>query len=84
MCIRDRDFTGADKQEAIKNGTKFRFYAVRDGEYQECWLTVTGLSVVSIETEADADAEIFGGSAYFCLLYTSGGRNYEIVWSSGL
>lgn len=61
----EEDFTGADKQEAIKNGTKFRFYAVRDGEYQECWLTVTGLSVVSIETEADADAEIFGGSAYF-------------------
>ncbi len=63
--IFEEDFTGSDKQEAIKNGTKFRFYAVRDGEYQECWLTVTGLSVVSIETEADADAEIFGGSAYF-------------------
>jgi len=63
--IFEEDFTGADKQETIKNGTKFRFYAVRDGEYQECWLTVTGLSVVSIETEADADAEIFGGSAYF-------------------
>ena len=63
--IFEEDFTGTDKQEAIKNGTKFRFYAVRDGEYQECWLTVTGLSVVSIETEADADAEIFGGSAYF-------------------
>lgn len=63
--IFEEDFTGADKREAIKNGTKFRFYAVRDGEYQECWLTVTGLSVVSIETEADADAEIFGGSAYF-------------------
>ena len=63
--IFEEDFTGADKQEAIKNGTKFRFYAVRDGEYQECWLTVTGLSVVSIETGADADAEIFGGSAYF-------------------
>lgn len=63
--IFEEDFIGADKQEAIKNGTKFRFYAVRDGEYQECWLTVTGLSVVSIETEADADAEIFGGSAYF-------------------
>lgn len=63
--IFEEDFTGADKQEAIKNGTKFRFYAVRDGEYQECWLTVTGLPVVSIETEADADAEIFGGSAYF-------------------
>ena len=63
--IFEEDFTGADKQETIKNGTKFRFYAVRDGEYQECWLTVTGLPVVSIETEADADAEIFGGSAYF-------------------
>lgn len=63
--IFEEDFTSADKQETIKNGTKFRFYAVRDGEYQECWLTVTGLSVVSIETEADADAEIFGGSAYF-------------------
>ena len=63
--IFEEDFTGADKQEAIKNGTKFRFYAVRDGEYQECWLTVTGLPVVSIESEADADAEIFGGSAYF-------------------
>ena len=61
----EEDFTDADKQEAIKNGDRFRFYAVRGEEYQECWLTVTGLPVVSIETEAAADMEVFGGSVYF-------------------
>ena len=61
----EEDFTDSDKQEAIQNGTKFRFYAVRGQEYQECWLTATGLPVISIETEATADMEVFGGSVYF-------------------
>lgn len=59
------DFTGSDKQEAIREGRSFRFYAVRGQEYQECSLVVTGLPVISIETEAEADAEVFGGMAYF-------------------
>ena len=37
--IFEEDFTAADKQEAVRNGTKFRFYAVRGEEYQVCWLT---------------------------------------------
>lgn len=61
----EEDFTASDKQEAVKNGTRFLFYAVRGQEYQKCWLTATGLSVISIETEASADTEVFGGSVYF-------------------
>lgn len=61
----EEEFTDFDKQEAIKNGTRFLFYAVRGQEYQKCWLTATGLPVISIETEASADMEVFGGSAYF-------------------
>ncbi len=61
----EEDVTASDKQQAIREGTKFRFYAVRGGEYQECWLTVTGLPVISIETEASADMEVFGGSIRF-------------------
>ena len=61
----EKNITDSDKQQAIREGTKFRFYAVRSGEYQECWLTVTGLPVVSIETEASADMEVFGGSVRF-------------------
>ena len=63
--IFEDNFTDSDKQEAIKDGTQFRFYAVRGNEYQECFLVATGLPVVSIETEAEADAEVFGGSVYF-------------------
>lgn len=59
------DFTGEDKREAIRQGRRFRFYAVRGQEYQECGLVVTGLPVISIETEALADAEVFGGMVYF-------------------
>lgn len=58
-------FSKADKQEAIRKGTRFRFYALRGQEYQECFLVATGLPVVSIETEADAEAEVFGGTACF-------------------
>ena len=61
----EEDFTAADKQEAVRNGTRFRFYAVRGEEYQECWLTATGLPVISIETETTPDMEVFGGSVYF-------------------
>ena len=63
--IFEEDFTAADKQEAVRNGTKFRFYAVRGEEYQVCWLTATGLPVISIETETTPDMEVFGGSVYF-------------------
>ena len=59
------DFIETDKQTAIENGTEFRFYAVRGDEYQVCSLVATGLPVISIETEAQADAEVFGGSVYF-------------------
>lgn len=61
----EEDFTAADKQEAIANGTRFCFYAVRGDEYQVCYLVVTGLPVISIETEENADTEVFGGTAYF-------------------
>ncbi len=61
----EEDFTETDKQTAIRNGTEFRFYAVRGDEYQECSLVATGLPVISIETEASSDTEIFGGSVYF-------------------
>ncbi len=61
----EEKLTDADKQEAIKSGKKFHFYAVRGSEYQECDLVVTGLPVISIETTEDADTEVFGGSAYF-------------------
>ena len=61
----EEDFTASDKQEAIRTGARFRFYAVQGEEYQECWLTATGLPVVSIETEASPDMEVFGGSVYF-------------------
>ena len=61
----EEDFTAVDKQEAVRNGTRFRFYAVRGEEYQVCWLTATGLPVISIETETTPDMEVFGGSVYF-------------------
>jgi len=59
------DFTREDKQEAIREGKRFSFYAVREGEYQECGLVATGLPVVSIETGETADTEVFGGMVYF-------------------
>ncbi len=59
------DFTREEKQEAIREGKTFRFYAVRGGEYQVCSLAVTGLPVVSIETEETADTEMFGGMIHF-------------------
>jgi hypothetical protein len=59
------DFTKTDKQTAIREGTEFTFYAVRDGEYQECSLVITGLPIISIETEETADIEVFGGMVYF-------------------
>ena len=59
------DITGTDKQEAIRSGTEFRFYAVNEKNYQECHLVATGLPVISIETAENADTEVFGGSAYF-------------------
>ena len=61
----EEDLTDTDKQEAIREGKAFRFYAVNETEYQECWLVATGLPVISIETAETADTEVFGGSAYF-------------------
>ncbi len=54
--------TDTDKQEAIRSGREFAFYAVRGSEYQECRLVVTGLSVLAIDTQEEADTEVFGGS----------------------
>ena len=59
------DFTKLDKQEVIREGRAFRFLAVRGTEYQECFLIVTGLPIIAIETEENADTEVFGGMAYF-------------------
>lgn len=59
------DWTETDKQEAIRQGTRFSFYAVKGEEYQECGLVITGLPVISIETAETAETEVFGGSAYF-------------------
>lgn len=61
----EEQFSKTDKQTAIREGTRFPFYAFRDGEYQECFLVATGLPVISIETAAEKDAEVFGGSAFF-------------------
>lgn len=60
-------FSDTDKRTAIREGTRFPFYALKGGEYQECYLVVTGLPILSIETNADADAdsEVFGGMAHF-------------------
>ncbi len=63
--IFEERFAASDKQEAVREGKCFRFYAVRGGEYQECFLTVTGLPMIAIETEETADTEVFGGTAYF-------------------
>jgi len=59
------DFTKTEKQEAIRQGSAFRFYAVRGEEYQECYLTATGLPIISIETGETAETGAFGGMAYF-------------------
>lgn len=61
----EENITDTDKQEAIREGKRFRFYAVRGSEYQECFLVVTGLPIVSIETAETADTEVFGGMVYF-------------------
>jgi hypothetical protein len=58
-------FTDTDKKTAIREGKRFRFYAVRGGEYQECYLMATGLPIISIETGETADTGAFGGTAYF-------------------
>ena len=61
----EEEIADTDKQEAIRQGKAFRFYAVKDGAYQECSLVATGLPVISIETAESADTEVFGGSAFF-------------------
>lgn len=59
------DFVKEDKQEAIREGRRFSFYAVRGNEYQECGLVATGLPILAIETAETADIEVFGGMVYF-------------------
>lgn len=59
------DFTKTSKKEAIREGKAFRFYALRGPEYQECYLTVTGLPILSIETTETADTGVFGGMLYY-------------------
>lgn len=59
------DFTKESKTEAIRQGKAFRFYALRGNEYQECYLTVTGLPILSIETAETAEAGAFGGMVYY-------------------
>ena len=61
----EEDMADTDKQEAIRTGKAFCFYAVKDGEYQVCQVVATGLPVISIETAESADTEVFGGSAFF-------------------
>lgn len=59
------DFTRESKQEAIREGKAFRFYAVSGTEYQECCLIATGLPILSIETTETADTGVFGGMLYY-------------------
>lgn len=59
------DFTKESKQEAIRQGKAFRFYALRGNEYQKCSLVITGLPVLAIETTETADTGVFGGTVYY-------------------
>lgn len=59
------DFTKESKQEAIGQGKAFRFFALRGNEYQECYLTITGLPILAIETTETADTGAFGGMLYY-------------------
>lgn len=61
----EENLTDSDKQEAIRTGKEFVFYAIQDEEYQTCRLVATGLPVISIETGETAETEVFGGSIYF-------------------
>lgn len=61
----EEDFAKESKQEAIREGKAFRFYALRGTEYQECFLIATGLPVLSIETTETADTGVFGGMLYY-------------------
>lgn len=59
------DFTKESKQEAIREGKAFRFYALKGDVYQECALVVTGLPILAIETTETADTGAFGGMLYY-------------------
>lgn len=61
----EEDFTKESKQEAIREGRAFRFYALLGNEYQECFLVVTGLPVLAIETTETAETGVFGGTLYY-------------------
>ncbi len=58
-------FTRDDKQTAIREGTPYEFLAVKGDCYRSYYLVFTGLPIVSIETEATAEEEIFGGTVRF-------------------
>ncbi len=59
------DFTRESKQDAIRQGKPFTFYALRGNEFQECRLVVTGLPVLAIETTETAETGVFGGMVYY-------------------
>ncbi len=59
------DFTKESKQEAIRQGKAFRFYALLGNEYQECCLIITGLPILAIETTETAETGVFGGMVYY-------------------
>lgn len=59
------DFTKESKQEAIRQGKAFRFYALLGNEYQECSLIITGLPVLAIETTETPETGVFGGMVYY-------------------
>lgn len=61
----EEDFTGESKQDAIREGRSFRFYALLGEEYQECYLTATGLPILAIETEETPETGTFGGMFYY-------------------
>ena len=49
----------------IREGRSFRFYALLGEEYQECYLTATGLPILAIETEETPETGTFGGMFYY-------------------
>ena len=61
----EEDFTRESKQEAICQGKSFRFYVLLGEEYQECYLTPTGLPILAIETEETPETGAFGGMVYY-------------------
>lgn len=59
------DFTKESKQDVIRQGKAFTFYALRGKEFQECRIVITGLPILAIETTETADTGVFGGMVYY-------------------